>query len=171
MRRKLLAVVLVVAMAPMAFVGCHGSFRLTRAVYKVNSDVKNPLLRQVVYWLFMPIVYGIAAGADAYILNVIEFWSGGPGGLASATLDDGSEVAIAPGANENEAVLTYSRDGAVEKQVRFVRISDRECLVYDDQGNHTGKVVRSANGDIELINAAGVERIPASVIAQVVQAN
>ena len=99
MRRKLMAAVLVLAMAPMTFVGCHGSFPMTKAVYNMNSNVESPVMRQIVFWIFMPVVSGVAAGGDAFVMNVLEFWTGGGGGLASVTLDDGTEVALAPGSN------------------------------------------------------------------------
>ena len=57
--------------------GCYGSFMLTKKFYKWNGSLGDKWVRTVVFWAFNIIpVYGVCAFADAFVLNVIEFWAG-----------------------------------------------------------------------------------------------
>ena len=58
--------------------GCFGEFALVRKVYDWNEDVVDSRFVQTLIFYGMNIipVYGVAAGIDFYILNLIEFWTG-----------------------------------------------------------------------------------------------
>jgi hypothetical protein len=168
-RTKAIALALLICLAPATFTGCYGSFPLTKAVYRLNGGINNIFLEQIVFWLFIFFpVYGIATFVDAVILNLIQFWLGDHTETAATTLDDGREVALTPGAAGNEAILSVSRDGVVLDQVRFVRLPNGECVVYDRSGAVTARVRPTQNGDLALCDANGlvVQQIPAARLAQ-----
>ncbi len=56
--------------------GCIGKFALTQKVYNFNKGLGNKFVQEIGFILmfFIP-VYGVAALIDAFLLNVIEFWT------------------------------------------------------------------------------------------------
>jgi len=57
--------------------GCFGEFALTRKVYTFHDGLTDSkFLKTLLYWVPGGLVYGVALGLDAVILNLIEFWSG-----------------------------------------------------------------------------------------------
>src|SRR5689334_20274406 len=69
---------------------CMGSFLLTRKLYSFNDTLTgSKILNQLVFWalVFVIPIYGLALTVDAFILNVIEFWTG-RNLLAEARVDD-----------------------------------------------------------------------------------
>lgn len=57
--------------------GCYGSFKLTRSLWDWNGTVGDKFVNELVFLAFNIVpVYGVAAFADALVLNSIEFWSG-----------------------------------------------------------------------------------------------
>ena len=151
-RLAILAALVVAISAPL--LGCYGTFPITTAVCKVNGDIENTYLRQVVFWLLIP-VYGIGMVTDAVIINLVNFWFGKEGALASVTDDCGNTIVFEPSQDGREATLTVSRDGEVMRQVRFVRVSDTVCEARDTQGNLTGTVALTPDGGIEMRDAQG----------------
>jgi hypothetical protein len=58
-------------------VGCYGKFELTRALYQMNSSVKDKVARSLVTaaMIIFP-VYWFGGAADWILFNTIEFWTG-----------------------------------------------------------------------------------------------
>lgn len=161
---RVTALAIVALVSPM-LVNCYGQFPLTKFVYNVNGNIEPGILQQVVFWVFVIIpVYGIAILADALVLNLIEFWTGGTVSVGSVTNSDGSTVVLQPSADGREQLMTVSRDGAVTAQVRFVRVSDTLCEVRDSNGKLAGTVVRTAAGDLNLTDAKG--QVVSTITAQ-----
>jgi hypothetical protein len=80
--------------------GCFGEFSLTRKIYEIHKgiggdDISGRFLRTLLMYVG-GIVYGVGMAIDAYILNLIEFWTGS------------NPLAMAPGEVETQTIL---RDG------------------------------------------------------------
>lgn len=74
-KTPLMALSLTVAM--LFQTGCFGSFNLTRKVYEFNNEVGDRFINNIVFWAFLIIpVYEVTTFLDAFILNVLEFWTG-----------------------------------------------------------------------------------------------
>ncbi len=74
--RTATAVLLAIVVAAMGS-GCFGSFKATNAVYELNDGVPGPVLKEVVFLVFVFIpVYGFAILIDVLFLNIIEFATG-----------------------------------------------------------------------------------------------
>ena len=155
--RLVITLLVLIGMAPL-MTGCYGNFPITRYIYKANGNVTNSrLVHTIVFWAFVIIpVYEIGFLGDAFVFNLIEFWTGKAPLEPVATIDrEGNTVALAPAENGRDAILTVSRDGRVLTQERFIRVSDTAFEVRDAQGKLNGKVIRSGDGDILLADADG----------------
>lgn len=76
LKQKGRAMALLVMVASMGLGGCMGQMGLSGMVTKGNlSVVDNRYGRAGVFMLLSP-VYGLAATADLFVFNTIEFWSG-----------------------------------------------------------------------------------------------
>jgi hypothetical protein len=76
LQQKGRAMALLVMVASMGLGGCMGQMGLSGMVTKGNlSVVDNRYGRAGVFMLLSP-VYGLAATADLFVFNTIEFWSG-----------------------------------------------------------------------------------------------
>lgn len=74
--QEAMLILLAVAVA-MTGSGCFGSFKATKAVYELNDDISGPVLKEVVFLVFVIFpVYGLAMLIDALFLNIVEFASG-----------------------------------------------------------------------------------------------
>ena len=79
--RKAVACTLVLALSPF-MVGCYGPFVLTKAVFDLNRSVGLGIFQQIVFWVFLAVpVYSIALLGDLIVVNLIDFWTGVPGGM------------------------------------------------------------------------------------------
>jgi len=78
MRKSTLLAATLAIGAASALTACYGTFPLVRKAYAFNKSVSPNKFAQEGVFLVMNIlpVYGIAAFADAVILNSIEFWTG-----------------------------------------------------------------------------------------------
>ena len=165
-----LGLVLLVAIAPMV-TGCYGRFQLTKAVYRFNGEAsENRAVQSIVMWVLIIIpVYGLAMIGDAVVIHLIEFWSGKPIDIGCATEEDGTRFALEPTGNGRDAVMTVSRDGEILARATFVRISEGEFEVRDNEGRLAGKVVRTPAGDLLLTDAQGttIRTVSAQELASV----
>jgi len=155
-KARLWGAVLLIACLPLVK-GCYGSFPLTRAVYKLNGDAsENKFVRTGVFWIFIIVpFYPLSLVIDSLALNLVEFWSEEEIEITQTTLDDGTEVTLAPGTTRNEAVLTFVSPDQSTRVVRFVRLDDTRIAVYEDNDAVTGYVVRRADGSIDLQDVQG----------------
>lgn len=162
--------VMLVAMLPFLFGGCYGAFPLTKKIYQFNGDISShKIIQTVVFWVFVIIpVYGIGMLGDAIVCNLIEFWTGEQILSVGPTTDSkGNTVCLTPSPDGKQAVLTVSRDGKVLAQEFFVKVSDTTFEVRDAQGKLQGKVLKSPDGTISLMdrNGAVVRTLPGHALA------
>ena len=77
MKRNKLIIGVSIVLSSVILSSCIGSFTLTHKVLNWNKSLGDKFLNEVVFiCLNIVPVYGIAAFADAVVLNTIEFWSG-----------------------------------------------------------------------------------------------
>ena len=75
--KRIISLVLSIAIAMVSLQGCYGKMALTRKIYQANGSVHDKYLRSLVSWVFVIVpVYGVSALADFILFNTIEFWSG-----------------------------------------------------------------------------------------------
>jgi hypothetical protein len=61
----------------LSFLGCYGSFALTKKVYDLNGSIGDKFINTLVMWVFMILpVYEAAGFIDLVVLNTLEFWTG-----------------------------------------------------------------------------------------------
>lgn len=155
-RARLIAFILLVTAAPVLMAsGCYGSFPLTRTVYEVNGEITDEkIIHSIVLWIFILLpVYGLAMLVDFVVLNLVEFWSGDEVEISQVETEDGAVIALGPGAEPNVAILTVSREGEVLSEMRFVRVENGVCKVFENGDQLTGWVFVRENGTIELADA------------------
>lgn len=149
MRKSIATTALMATTLSIALAGCYGTFPLVRKAYAFNKNVSSDKFVQEGVFLVMTIlpVYGIAAFADAIILNSIEFWTGKTpvatahtetidGVTAESTLlPDGSLQLVVTDASGKQAttLLTRETDGV------SARSADGEFL---------GKVAEVSTGTV-----------------------
>ena len=153
-----IVLVLLVAIMPVALTGCYGKFPLTGKIYDFNGEVSdNKWVKTIVMWvLFIVPVYEIGVLADAIVFNLYTFWTGEElMEVTTATDSNGNTVVLAPGENQDEAVLTVSRDGEILTEQRFVRLSSDLVEVRGAEGELTGTVVKADDGQMNLTDANG----------------
>ena len=155
--RRWTVVLLLALMIPLA-AGCYGRFPLTRALYELNGNMTDSsIIHSVALWVFAALpVYSIAMIGDAFIFNLVEFWTGEETSIdvQTAYTVDGARVTLAPSADGKDAVLRVNRQDKLEQEIRFVRVS-ADCVEARAGDRVVGRVVRSDNGDLLLQSAAG----------------
>lgn len=163
-----LAIALVVAILAPPAVGCYGKFPLTKAVYRFNGEVSSDrLLRSVLMWGFIILpVYEIAMIGDAIIFNLIQFWTGETLQIGSASEKDGVRASLSPSADGREALLSLSKDGLTNQQVRFMRLPNGTVEVRSLQGELSGIVRPNTEGGLDLLDAHGnlIQVLPAQAL-------
>lgn len=150
MRKSIVASAVLATTLSVSLSGCYGTFPLVRKAYAFNKSVSPNKFVQEGVFLVMTIlpVYGIAAMADALVLNSIEFWTG-KNPVASTThtetidgvtaeskiLPDGSLQLTVTDASGKQAttLLTREADGV------SARTADGEFL---------GKVAEASTGTV-----------------------
>ncbi len=151
--RKVVIGALLMALVPF-LAGCYGPFPLTHIVYKANGTIEDRVLRQVVFWVLVIVpVYGVSMLVDAIAFNLIEFWTGESIDISTITDEDGNTAVLVPSDDGRTASLTVSKDGRVVQELRFVRVSDAACNVYDSSGHLVGRVVRTPSGELRLMDS------------------
>ena len=133
---------------------CMGSFVLTRKLYAWNETVTgSKVVNNVIFWALNIVpIYSFAVGGDAFILNLIEFWTG-----TNLLADD----AAAGGAGGDRVAVVANDDGTVtvtKGAERFVLVphsADRVDVVVN--GARVGSAERTANGGVVAFDAQGQE--------------
>lgn len=133
LRARALRLVLVAAAAT-GLAGCYGSFTAVKKLHAWNGSLDNGgIVSQGVFWLlfFVPI-YGLAGVGDAFIFNLLEFWTG------SNPLADSGQVQMVDGAFEIE------RDG----QTWRIEQVDAGTLRVEVDGLHIGDAEMRPDGNL-----------------------
>jgi len=156
--RKGVVAAFLVASLPLVTGGCYGGFPLTHKIYEFNGEVSsNKAVQTVTFWAFVIFpVYDIGILADAFVFNLIEFWTGDKVLSVGPTTDaNGNTACLTPSADGRQATLTVTRDGKVLAQEFFVKVSDTTFEVRDSQGTLHGMVLKAADGTISLTDQNG----------------
>ncbi len=145
-------------------VGCYGHFPLTRAVYRVNGNIggtvgndrsQSKFIQSIVMWIFVIIpVYSVATFVDAFVMNLIEFWTGNVVQVGSVERD-GYTYAFVPSGDGREAVMTISHEGETLARTHFTRVSDQMMEVRDGEGQMLGQLLRTAGSDLHWLGHQG----------------
>lgn len=138
--------------------GCIGSFKLVKSIYDFNRGVQGKFLQELVFLgLFFIPVYLVCSLGDAFIFNVIEFWTGS----SPLAANDPSERWIA-GADGSRAKLSRSADGrtlTIEDEVSgekrtYTRDGD-QLVIADGSGARLAVLRALATGQIEVADGEG----------------
>ncbi len=74
---KLYLAIVLIAVFSLTQTGCIGSFTLTKKVLDFNRDMGDKFIEEAVFIAFLIIpVYEVSTIVDAFILNLLEFWTG-----------------------------------------------------------------------------------------------
>jgi hypothetical protein len=156
---KIVSILLIAGVTQLS-IGCYGSFPLTRTLYKFNGNLtESKWVHSIVLWILGIFgVYAVTIFVDFVILNLVEFWSGDKL-MTSAVYeqDDGTRIALSPGENDNEAILTIEKNGELLAMRRFQRQDNGIVLVFDELDEPAGKVIPASDGGFMLQNADGTE--------------
>ncbi|MBI1784140.1 DUF3332 family protein [Candidatus Sumerlaeota bacterium] len=149
------ALVCLLAMTAMSL-GCYGRFPMTHALYNMNGNVENKVIRNVVFWLlaWFPI-YWFAQVGDAIIFNLIEFWTGSEVDLGAVSTNGDRAVTLKSSEDRNTLFMTISKKGEPDINSRFVRIEDGKYELRDGDNHLAGKIIRSPEGNLNLTDAQG----------------
>jgi hypothetical protein len=137
--------------------GCTGSFKVTKAVYKLHREQRDKWMDELVFIVCI-LPYGVAALSDAVIFNTIEFWTG-KNPVVSETGDHNSIVIVKNG--NSQATLAYdATEGTVEVDPgsangkSFTLARTPEGVVATD---HSGKImfisIVDEHGGVTVYNA------------------
>ena len=86
---------LMTAALALAGSSCYGQFALTKKLHAWNGSFGNKFLSTLLFWVFVLLpVYEVTLLVDAWILNLIEFWTGS-NPLAMNENVDGSTTTLA----------------------------------------------------------------------------
>lgn len=137
--------------------GCYGSFPLTHLVYSANGRIQPPVVRQVVFWVFLILpVYEISALGDVVIMNLLEFWTDTDfEGFEYSGKAGELKFAMRRGEDGETANVTVSRRGEPVARAQFMRVSDELCEVRSPEGDLLGSAVRTSDGSVRLEAADG----------------
>jgi len=145
---------------------------MTHALYNMNGNVENGVIRNVVFWLlaWFPI-YWFAQVGDAIIFNLIEFWTGSEMDLGAVSIEGDSTVTLQSSEDKSTLFMTIAKSGDPEVTIRFIRIEDGVYEMRDENDQLAGKIIRTPEGDLNLTDAGGetLRTINAAQLATVLQ--
>lgn len=124
---------MLVAAAATGLGGCYGSFNAVKKLHAWNGTLGDGVVTQVAFWaLALVQVYTLFALGDTFVLNVIEFWTGGN------PLADADDVRVIDGR------IAFERDG------RSYRIEpvDEATLRVEVDGLHVGDAEIQPDGGL-----------------------
>ena len=139
--------------ATIMFSSCIGSFQLTNKVFKLNNNIGEKWVNELVFaaCCILP-VYEITLFVDAVVLNSIEFWSGkklitNAGEKKIVKNNEGKNIEIT--AMENGYNLT---DGAASMNLVFDEETQVWSAEYNNQSTDLIKIVDDNNAQLFLMN-------------------
>ena len=126
--------------------GCFGRFRLTTAVYQFNKSFNNKFAQELVF-LGMHVIpiYEVAILADAFVFNVIDFWTAGSHVARVDTHPDGSQTEIARVSDNVVRVRHQSADGRLE-EIELVQVGESSGYVRRPDGTRLASLERLPDG-------------------------
>ena len=139
--------------AVILFSSCLGSFQLTNKVKKMNENIGNKWVNELVFiaCCIVP-VYEITLFVDAIVLNSIEFWTGkkaltNAGEKKIVKNSEGQNVEVT--AMENGYNLT---DGTTSMNIVFDEETQVWSAEYNNQTTNLIKLVDDNNAQLFLMN-------------------
>jgi len=130
--------------------GCYGNFSLVRKAYAFNKNVsRNKFVQEGVFLVMSVIpVYGVAAAADAIVLNTIEFWTG-KNPVASNTYHETRDgvTADAKVLPDGRMQLSLTDASGVTKTTILAKEADGISARAED-GTFQGKVADASTGTV-----------------------
>ena len=139
--------------ATIMFSSCIGSFQLTNKVFKMNNNIGDKWVNELVFaaCCILP-VYEITLFVDAIVFNTIEFWSGkkvlaNAGEKKVVKNSEGKNVEIT--AMENGYNLT---DGVSSMNLVFDEETQIWSAEYNNQTTQLMKFVDDNNAQLFLLN-------------------
>ncbi len=151
--------------AALSATGCYGKFALTKKVYDWNGSFGNKYLVSILFWVLSIIpVYEIAGVVDVFILNLIEFWTGG-NPLASVEHEDGTQTKFAR-LDKDTVRVTRVNEG-VEQAAVDVVFGGQSVMVRAVDGEVLASAEGVTGGGLALMTRAGLKVVSAEQVAQV----
>jgi hypothetical protein len=136
---RIICVLLVLGLAPVALTGCFGSFAAWHKVKDFNEEASENKWMQELLFLVLYIipVYGIAMLLDIIIINSIEFWTGenpmmDEGTSRTVIGEDGSVATITPVGQDRLEVTVVALDGT-QSSFQLQR-GENSITAYDAAG-------------------------------------
>lgn len=126
--------------------GCFGSFSATRFLYNFNEGVSsNVFLQTLVMWCFTILpAYELFILADWLVINIIEFFAGGP--------VIGSNFDFTP--NDDGTITARNDEG---QEFKFTAVGDNRMLV-ESNGTVLGEVNIDDKKNVTMTNYANAEQ-------------
>ena len=135
--KRIICLLMVLAIAPVALTGCIGSFAAWNKVKDFNEEASESKWVQELLFLVLHIipVYGIAYFIDILIINSIEFWTGENPMMSSRTIvgEDGAVTTMTPIDDTTLEVTIVTPDGE-ERSFQLER-GDETVTARDADGN------------------------------------
>ncbi len=143
---------LALALALSVTTACIGRFAAVRMVYDFNTSITDSkYVHTLVLWGFLIFpVYQLAATADFFILNVIEFWTGS-NLLADATTPSDQRLAAVKVEDLGDGRVAFERDGL---RYTVTSLPGGGAAFASDQGL-LGVAEPQADGSVQVFDADG----------------
>lgn len=107
---KFTSITMLVVLLTVGMAGCFGNFAAVRKVYDFNQNISDKWVQQAAFWALSWIpVYELAAFADVFFFNTVEFWTGSnPMAMAS-----GEEVIKYASENGKDLKITIRQNQVI----------------------------------------------------------
>jgi len=155
---RCLALTVLVCFAPMATLGCYGSFPLTTSLYRFNGSVTNNNAVHSIIMLVLVFftIYAWAFFLDIIIMNVIESLTGQSFHVGNDP--DGEPLymqAERPTDGDGLLRLNVMKEGVVVETHILAREFDGTLVMRKATGEITARFDRDANGRIVATDGTG----------------
>ncbi len=127
-----------------AATGCYGQFHLTKTIHQWNGQVTdNRFVHTLVFWRLVIVpIYELMALGDAFVFNVIEFWTG--------------DNILADASSPRRPKVTAMADGSAVFETRNHRYrlypkGDRALQIWVD-GELAGYMEKREDGGFALLD-------------------
>lgn len=155
--KRVIAALIIGSILVLSFASCYGSFRAIKTVHHWNGSLGNPLLNTLVFWAFWIIpVYEVTALADAFVFNLLEFWTG-ENPLASVPLKDGALAEFERIDESTVRIKVTHTDGTVSG-FTMVKSGDNVLQIRDRYGAVLSQIEVRDDGDL-VLSAGGTTRV------------
>jgi hypothetical protein len=134
-RLRAMAVVASIALFATTAAGCFGRFRIVNTVYDFNRGIGNKLVRTLAMWGMVIIpVYEVAALADVFIFNVVDFWSQGGAVTRVHRLPDGGQLSFIRAGGGDTLHVRWTDARGRGDEVELVKVGPRAGYVRRPDG-------------------------------------